>query len=176
MRLTPRASRRRVAFEASELQTKVNSSTHHHIPSPTTQPPLHYFESSYQPTTSTPTHKTSPHNQPWYTPTPQPQTNRPIANSLSQTSIGTGYDLSNSVFSPDGRNFQVEYAVKAVENGGTAVGIRCQDGVVLALEKLVTSKLLKKDANRRIAAVDRNAGIAHSGLLPDARHFSARAR
>ncbi|TKA67332.1 hypothetical protein B0A55_08861 [Friedmanniomyces simplex] len=92
------------------------------------------------------------------------------------TSIGTGYDLSNSVFSPDGRNFQVEYAVKAVENGGTAIGIRCKDGVVLALEKLVTSKLLKKDANKRIATVDRNIGVVYSGLQPDGRHFVSRAR
>jgi len=92
------------------------------------------------------------------------------------TSIGTGYDLSNSVFSPDGRNFQVEYAVKAVENGGTAIGIRCKDGVVLALEKLVSSRLLKKDANKRIATVDRNIGVVHSGLLPDGRHFVSRAR
>ena len=80
-------------------------------------------------------------------------------NTLPQTSIGTGYDLSNSVFSPDGRNFQVEYAVKAVENGGTAIGIRCKDGVVLGLEKLVSSKLLKKDANKRISTVDRNMGV-----------------
>ncbi|KAI7277790.1 proteasome core particle subunit alpha 7 [Hortaea werneckii] len=93
-----------------------------------------------------------------------------------ETSIGTGYDLSNSVFSPDGRNFQVEYATKAVENGGTAVGIRCKDGVVLALEKIVTSKLLKKDANKRIATVDRNMGVVHSGLVPDGRHFVSRAR
>ncbi|KAK3699995.1 putative proteasome subunit alpha type-7 [Vermiconidia calcicola] len=92
------------------------------------------------------------------------------------TSIGTGYDLSNSVFSPDGRNFQVEYAVKAVENGGTSIGIRCKDGVVLALEKLVTSKLLKKDANKRIASIDRNFGVVYSGLLPDGRHFVSRAR
>lgn len=85
-----------------------------------------------------------------------------VANTPTQTSIGTGYDLSNSVFSPDGRNFQVEYAVKAVENGGTAIGIRCKDGVVLALEKLVTSKLLKKDANKRIATVDRNIGVVRT--------------
>lgn len=49
--------------------------------------------------------------------------------------------------------------MKAVENGGTAIGIRCKDGVVLALEKLVTSRLLKKDANKRIATVDRNIGV-----------------
>ncbi|EON64984.1 20S proteasome subunit alpha 7 [Coniosporium apollinis CBS 100218] len=92
------------------------------------------------------------------------------------TSIGTGYDLSNSVFSPDGRNFQVEYASKAVESGGTAIGIRCKDGVVLALEKLVTSKLLKPGANKRISTVDRNMGVVSSGLTPDGRHFVSRAR
>ena len=82
-----------------------------------------------------------------------------ITNTLSpQTSIGTGYDLSNSVFSPDGRNFQVEYAVKAVENGGTSIGIRCKDGVVLAVEKVITSKLLKPGANKRIATIDRHIG------------------
>lgn len=92
------------------------------------------------------------------------------------TSIGTGYDLSNSVFSPDGRNFQVEYAVKAVENGGTAIGIKCKDGVVLALEKLVTSKLLKPGANKRISTVDRHIGVVSAGLLPDGRHFASQAR
>ncbi|KAJ9190896.1 hypothetical protein DTO164E3_9112 [Paecilomyces variotii] len=92
------------------------------------------------------------------------------------TSIGTGYDLSNSVFSPDGRNFQVEYAVKAVENAGTSIGIKCKDGVVLAVEKIITSKLLKPGANKRIATVDRNIGIVSSGLIPDGRHFVSRAR
>ncbi|KAA8897202.1 nucleophile aminohydrolase [Sphaerosporella brunnea] len=92
------------------------------------------------------------------------------------TSIGTGYDLSNSVFSPDGRNFQVEYATKAVENGGTSIGLRCKDGVVLAVEKLIQSKLLVPGSNKRIATVDRHVGIAASGLIPDARHFTSRAR
>ncbi len=78
-----------------------------------------------------------------------------------QTSIGTGYDLANSIFSPDGRNFQVEYAVKAVENGGTSVGIRCRDGIVLAVEKVITSKLLKPGANKRIATVDRHLGVVN---------------
>jgi 20S proteasome subunit alpha 7 len=95
---------------------------------------------------------------------------------ILQTSIGTGYDLSNSVFSPDGRNFQVEYAVKAVENGGTCIGIRTKHGVVLAVEKIITSKLLKPNANKRIATVDRNVGIVTSGLLPDGRHLTSRAR
>lgn len=60
---------------------------------------------------------------------------------------------------------QVEYAVKAVENGGTCVGIRCKDGVVLAVEKIITSKLLKPGANKRIATVDRNVGVVGVSLF-----------
>lgn len=56
----------------------------------------------------------------------------------------------------------MEYAAKAVENGGTAVGIRCKDGVVLAVEKIITSKLLKPGANKKIATVDRHVGIVSS--------------
>lgn len=48
--------------------------------------------------------------------------------------------------------------MKAVENGGTSIGIRCKDGVVLAVEKVITSKLLKPGANKRIATVDRHLG------------------
>lgn len=92
------------------------------------------------------------------------------------TSIGTGYDLSNSVFSPDGRNFQVEYAVKAVENGTTSIGIKCNDGVVFAVEKLITSKLLVPQKNVKIQVVDRHIGCVYSGLIPDGRHLVNRGR
>ncbi|CDR38955.1 CYFA0S02e09406g1_1 [Cyberlindnera fabianii] len=92
------------------------------------------------------------------------------------TSVGTGYDLSNSVFSPDGRNFQVEYASKAVENGGTSIGIKFKDGIVLAVEKIVTSKLLVPGKNNRIQTVGRHVGVAYSGLLPDGRALVSRAR
>ncbi|KAL5527643.1 hypothetical protein ACEPAG_6444 [Sanghuangporus baumii] len=92
------------------------------------------------------------------------------------TSIGTGYDLSASTYSPDGRIFQVEYANKAVENSGTAIGIRVKDGVVLAVEKLVQSKLLVPGANRRIQTIDRHIGMATAGLLADGRYLANRAR
>lgn len=85
------------------------------------------------------------------------------------SAIGTGYDLSASQFSPDGRVFQVEYANKAVENSGTAIALRGSDGVVFAVEKLVTSKLYEPGANRRIFTVDRHVGVAVAGLLADAR-------
>ena len=85
------------------------------------------------------------------------------------SSIGTGYDLSAAQFSPDGRVFQVEYALKAVENSSTAIGIRCNDGIILGVEKLVTSKLHESDSNQRIFNVDKHVGMAVAGLLTDAR-------
>jgi len=92
------------------------------------------------------------------------------------SSIGTGYDLSASHFSPDGRVFQVEYAQKAVENSGTAVGIRGKDGVVMGVEKLVTSKLYEQGANKRLFNIDTNIGGAVAGLLADARQLVERAK
>ncbi|KAI9318945.1 nucleophile aminohydrolase [Dichotomocladium elegans] len=92
------------------------------------------------------------------------------------TSIGTGYDLSVSTYSPDGRVFQVEYANKAVDNSGTAIGLRVKDGVVLAVEKLVQSKLLVPGANRRIESADLHIGMVSSGLIADGRHLVKRAR
>ncbi|KAF7776067.1 hypothetical protein Agabi119p4_4460 [Agaricus bisporus var. burnettii] len=92
------------------------------------------------------------------------------------TSIGTGYDLSASTYSPDGRIFQVEYATKAVENSGTAIGLKVKDGVVLAVEKLIHSKLSVPEANRRIQTIDRHIGLATAGLLADGRHIANRAR
>lgn len=55
--------------------------------------------------------------------------------------------------------------MKAVENGGTSIGIRCKDGVVLAVEKVISSKLLKPGANKRIATIDRHIGVVRSLLF-----------
>jgi len=85
------------------------------------------------------------------------------------SSIGTGYDLSAAQFSPDGRVFQVEYALKAVENSSTAIGIKCKDGIVFAVEKLISSKLHEDDTNQRVFNVDKHIGCAVAGLLTDAR-------
>jgi 20S proteasome subunit alpha 7 len=92
------------------------------------------------------------------------------------SSIGTGYDLSSTTFSPDGRVFQTEYASKAVDNSGTAVGIRCKDGIVLGVEKLVISKMLVEGSNRRVQSVDRHIGVATAGLVADGRQIVNRAR
>mmetsp|Transcript_11000 Transcript_11000/g.20569 ORF Transcript_11000/g.20569 Transcript_11000/m.20569 type:complete len:108 (-) Transcript_11000:770-1093(-) len=52
------------------------------------------------------------------------------------------YDSSTTTFSPEGRLHQVEYAIEAINNAGTSVGILAKDGVVMASEKKVTSGLL----------------------------------
>jgi len=92
------------------------------------------------------------------------------------SSIGTGYDLSTSTFSPDGKVFQVEYAAKAVDNSGTALALRCRDGVVFAVEKMVRQKMLVKGSNRRIHTVASHVGMAITGLEPDGRQLVNRAR
>ncbi|KAJ8605212.1 hypothetical protein CTAYLR_000448 [Chrysophaeum taylorii] len=91
-------------------------------------------------------------------------------------STGAGYDLSPTTFSNDGRIFQVEYATKAVENSGTTIGIRCSDGVVLGVEKLLTSKMLLKSSNRRVATLDAHCGLVLCGLAADGRQIVGRAR
>eukprot|EP00727_Mastigamoeba_balamuthi_P013814 m51a1_g9055 putative proteasome subunit alpha type 3 (250) ;mRNA; r:58111-59419 len=92
------------------------------------------------------------------------------------SSIGTGYDYSCTTISPDGRVFQVEYATKAADNSGTVVGIRCTDGVVLGVEKIVLSKMLVDGSNRRTHILDDSAGVAVAGLIADARQMVKRGR
>ena len=52
-----------------------------------------------------------------------------------------------TIFSPEGRLYQVEYALEAISHAGTALGILAKDGIVLAAERKVTSKLLEQDTS-----------------------------
>jgi 20S proteasome subunit alpha 7 len=75
------------------------------------------------------------------------------------------YDLSASQFSPDGRVFQIEYAAKASEISGTAIGLRGRDGCVLAVEKVITSKLHEPDSGRRVFTIENSIGLVNNSLL-----------
>jgi len=90
--------------------------------------------------------------------------------------IGTGYDLSCTSYSPDGKIFQIDYAGKAVDSSGTAIGVRVKDGIVLGVEKLVISKMLEPTSNKRILPVDRHVGACFGGLSADAKCLVNRAR
>jgi len=86
------------------------------------------------------------------------------------------YDRAITVFSPDGRLFQVEYAREAVKRGTTAIGIRGKDGVVLIVDKRIASRLLVASSVEKIFQIDEHIGVATSGLVADARNLVDRAR
>jgi len=83
------------------------------------------------------------------------------------SAIGTGYDLSASQYSPDGRIFQVEYAKKAVDNSGNIIAIRGKDGVVFATEKFVVSKLYEPLSNPRLFSIGTHISCGVCGFYPD---------
>ena len=86
------------------------------------------------------------------------------------------YDRAITVFSPDGRLFQVEYAREAVKRGTTAIGLIYKDGVLLAVDKNVSSKLIVPKSIEKIFQIDDHIGVATSGLVADARRLIEDAR
>lgn len=86
------------------------------------------------------------------------------------------YDRAITVFSPDGRLFQVEYALETVNRGATIVGIVCPEGVVLGAEEKIESKLQDSSFTWKIFAVDTHIGAAVVGLGSDARILIDQAR
>lgn len=86
------------------------------------------------------------------------------------------YDRGITVFSPDGRLFQVEYAREAVKKGSTTIGLKFKDGVVLIVDKHVSSKLIEPSSSEKIYYVDEFIGCATSGLVADARILVEEAR
>ncbi|MFP4005450.1 MAG: archaeal proteasome endopeptidase complex subunit alpha [Candidatus Hadarchaeia archaeon] len=89
---------------------------------------------------------------------------------------GRGYDRAITVFSPDGKLFQVQYAQEAVKRGYTALGIKTGAGVVLAAERRTTSELVEDGSVEKIFKIDGHIGAAASGLIADARVLIDRAR
>jgi proteasome alpha subunit len=81
------------------------------------------------------------------------------------------YDRAITVFSPDGRIFQVEYAREAVKRGTTAIGIVYKEGVLLAVDKSVDYPLLVPESIEKIYQIDEHIGAASSGLIADARRM-----
>lgn len=86
------------------------------------------------------------------------------------------YDRGVNTFSPEGRLFQVEYAIEAIKLGSTAIGIQTNEGVVLAVEKRVTCPLIVASSIEKILEVDSHIGCAMSGLVADSRTMIDRAR
>ncbi len=87
-----------------------------------------------------------------------------------------GYDRAITMFSPDGRLLQVEYAKKTVRQGSTAIGMVCKDGVLLVTDKRIVDKLIVAESLEKIWQVDDHIAITAAGILSDARILVERSR
>lgn len=87
-----------------------------------------------------------------------------------------GYDRAITMFSPDGRLLQVEYAKKTVKQGSTSLGISCKDGVLLCTDKRIVDKLVVPESVEKIFKIDEHIATTASGILSDARILVERAQ
>ncbi len=87
-----------------------------------------------------------------------------------------GYDRSSTMFSPDGRLLQVEYAKKAVRQGTTSLGICCKDGVLLLADKRILESLMIGQSIEKVFQVDDHIGASATGFLMDGRILIERAQ
>ena len=72
--------------------------------------------------------------------------------------LKTEYDRGVNTFSPKGRLFQVEYPIEAIKPGSTAIRLKTKDGVVLTVEKHITSPLLEPSSLKKIMEIDDHIG------------------
>lgn len=77
------------------------------------------------------------------------------------------YDSRTTIFSPEGRLYQVEYAIEAIQQAGVAIGMHCKDGIILAAERKVPSKLLEMETEK-MYKIDDHVACAVAGITADA--------
>lgn len=80
-----------------------------------------------------------------------------------------GYDRAITLFSPDGRLLQVEYAKKTVRQGSTAIGLTCKEGVVFITDKRIVDPLIVPEDVEKIFEIDSHIGATAAGIISDAR-------
>ncbi|MFB6133838.1 MAG: archaeal proteasome endopeptidase complex subunit alpha [Halanaeroarchaeum sp.] len=81
------------------------------------------------------------------------------------------YDRGITIFSPDGRLYQVEYAREAVKRGTASIGVRAADGVALVVDKRLRSPLLEQSSVEKLHMADDHVGVATAGHVADARQL-----
>jgi len=79
-----------------------------------------------------------------------------------------GYDMTPTMYSPDGRIYQVEYAIETVKRGTLAIGVCSKEGIIIAVEEKLRT-LQTANITQKIFQVDNHIGIAAAGYIPDAR-------
>ena len=86
------------------------------------------------------------------------------------------YDQIITMFSPDGRLLQVEYAVEGVNRGPTVLGLASLEGIVLGAEERAQTDLQDPNFGWKVHNVDDHFGLAVVGLVADARILIDQAR
>ena len=81
------------------------------------------------------------------------------------------YDRGITIFSPDGRLYQVEYAREAVKRGSASIGVRTAEGVVLLADKRSHSPLMEPESVEKLHKADDHIGMASAGHVADARQL-----
>lgn len=88
----------------------------------------------------------------------------------------SAYDRVSTMFSPDGRLYQVEYAAKIVEQGTLGVALIYNNGVLFGTDKKVVSRLVLPDSIEKLFKIDDHIGLISAGLVGDARRLVQLAR
>eukprot|EP01135_Chromosphaera_perkinsii_P007513 Nk52_evm1s909 gene=Nk52_evmTU1s909 len=86
------------------------------------------------------------------------------------------YSYSLTTFSPSGKLVQIEYALQAVQKGRTSIGIKAQNGVVIATEKKMPSILIDEASLEKVSKITATSGMVYSGMGPDSRVLLKKAR
>ncbi|KAI7340763.1 putative proteasome subunit alpha [Hortaea werneckii] len=86
------------------------------------------------------------------------------------------YSFSLTTFSPSGKLVQIEYALNAVNQGVTSLGIKAANGIVLATEKKSSTPLIDSNSASKVSLITPNIGMVYSGMGPDYRVLVDKAR
>ncbi len=89
---------------------------------------------------------------------------------------GSMYDEASTIFSPDGRLFQVEYAREAVKKGATTIGVKFKNGALLLAQRPELSHLVPSTSLEKIFRIDDHIICTVTGLVADGRHLIELAR
>uniref|UniRef100_A0A0K0G2H4 Proteasome subunit alpha type n=1 Tax=Strongyloides venezuelensis TaxID=75913 RepID=A0A0K0G2H4_STRVS len=88
---------------------------------------------------------------------------------MGKSKMARRYDSRTTIFSPEGRLYQVEYAMEAISHAGTCLGIQAKDGILIAAEKRNVHKLLDESVlAEKIYRISENISCTVAGLTSDA--------